>query len=154
MGGWCMPRKACRRGAQIARAGMTAKAYLDPTEVDSLEKVASNLRDRLFIRLLSHLGCRIAKAQALTVDDINFQQATSNGSSDNEGGGVHHHRLYAPVRAFCPGDATLAPGAPATSLPFFPRTAQEHRPSQRLLANQPPKARAANAAIMPPMIIA
>jgi integrase len=133
---------------------MTAKAYLDPIEVDSLEKVTGNLRDRLFIRLLSHLGCRIAKAQALTVDDINFQQATGNGSSDNKGSGDKHHRLYVPMRAFRPGDATLAPGAPATSLFPFARTAQEHRRSQRLLANQPPKAIAANAAMAPPMMTA
>ena len=68
------------------------------------------------------------------------------------GGGAYHPRLYVPVRTFRPGDATLAPGAPATSLPFFPRTAQEDCPSQRLLANQTPKARAANAAIAPPMM--
>ena len=67
---------------------MTAKAYLDPIEVDSLEKVTGNLRDRLFIRLLSHLGCRISEVQALTIDNINFQQATGNGSSDNKGGGA------------------------------------------------------------------
>ena len=121
MGGRCMPRKACRRGAQIARAGMTAKAYLDPTEVDSLEKVASNLRDRLFIRLLSHLGCRISEAQALTVDNINFQPATGNGSSDNKGSGDKHHSLYVPMRAFRPSDATLFPedcsGAPPQPAP-------------------------------------
>jgi len=71
-----MPGKACRRGAQIARAGMTPKAYLNPAEVNSLEKAATNLRDRLLIRLLSHLGCRISEAIALTVDDINSQQGT------------------------------------------------------------------------------
>ena len=120
-----MPGKACRRGAQIARAGMTPKAYLNPAEVNSLEKAATNLRDRLLIRLLSHLGCRISEAIALTVDDINSQQGTGNGSSDNKGSGDKHHRLYVPVRAFRPGDATLAPGAPATSLPSFLRTAQE-----------------------------
>jgi len=55
---------------------MTPKAYLDPAEVNSLEKVASNLRDRLLIRLLSHLGCRISEVVALTVPDIDLQQGT------------------------------------------------------------------------------
>lgn len=32
------------------------KAYLEPDEVASLEKMATNLRDRLLIRLLFHLG--------------------------------------------------------------------------------------------------
>ena len=55
---------------------MTAKAYLDPAEVNSLEKAATNLRDRLLIRLLSHLGCRISEVVALTVPDVDLQQGT------------------------------------------------------------------------------
>jgi len=52
------------------------KTYLEPNEVNLLEQAATNLRDRLLVRLLSHLGCRISEAIALTVDDINFQQGT------------------------------------------------------------------------------
>ena len=52
------------------------KAYLEPSEVESLEKGASNLRDRLLIRLLFHLGCRVSEALALQVQDINFDQGT------------------------------------------------------------------------------
>ncbi|MBE9502054.1 MAG: tyrosine-type recombinase/integrase [Chloroflexi bacterium] len=52
------------------------KAYLEPSEVESLEKRASNLRDRLLIRLLFHLGCRVSEALALKVQDIDFNQGT------------------------------------------------------------------------------
>lgn len=48
------------------------KAYLEPFEIDQLEKAATNLRDRLLIRLLFHLGCRISEALGLTVKDIDF----------------------------------------------------------------------------------
>ena len=52
------------------------KAYLDIEEIDRLEEAATNLRDRLLIRLLSRLGCRVSEATALTVDDIDLQQGT------------------------------------------------------------------------------
>ena len=50
------------------------KAYLEPTEVDQLEKAALYLRDRLLIRLLFRLGCRISEALALEVEDIDLAQ--------------------------------------------------------------------------------
>jgi integrase/recombinase XerD len=53
-----------------------AKAYLEISEVHSLERAATNMRDKLLIRLLFHLGCRISEALSLTVDDINFAQGT------------------------------------------------------------------------------
>jgi len=53
-----------------------AKAYLEPSEVESLEKCTSNLRDRLLVRLLFHLGCRISEALALQVQDIDFDNGT------------------------------------------------------------------------------
>jgi len=53
-----------------------AKAYLEPSEVQNLEEAATNLRDKLLIRLLFHLGCRISEALALEVKDINFEQGT------------------------------------------------------------------------------
>jgi integrase/recombinase XerD len=52
------------------------KAYLEPSEVENLEKRATNLRDRLLIRLLFHLGCRVSEALALEVHDIDFGQGT------------------------------------------------------------------------------
>jgi integrase/recombinase XerD len=52
------------------------KAYLEPEEIALLEKAAGCLRDRLLIRLLFHLGCRVSEALALTVEDIDFDNAT------------------------------------------------------------------------------
>jgi integrase/recombinase XerD len=44
--------------------------------VTLLEKVATNLRDKLLIRLLFHLGCRISEALALAVEDVDFERGT------------------------------------------------------------------------------
>jgi integrase/recombinase XerD len=52
------------------------KAYLEPAEIEKLEEAAQYLRDRLLIRLLFHLGCRISEALSLGVDDIDFTQGT------------------------------------------------------------------------------
>ena len=52
------------------------KAYVEPEEIALMEKAASNLRDRILIRLLFHLGCRISEALALTVEDIDFNRGT------------------------------------------------------------------------------
>jgi integrase/recombinase XerD len=48
------------------------KAYLEPDEIEQLENAAANLRDKLLIRILFRLGCRISEALALTVEDIDF----------------------------------------------------------------------------------
>jgi len=53
-----------------------ADAYLEPDDVVRLENAATNLRDRLLIRLLFHLGCRVSEALGLRVEDIDFQQGT------------------------------------------------------------------------------
>jgi integrase/recombinase XerD len=53
-----------------------AKAYLNHEEIDKLDKAATNLRDRLLIRLLSHLGCRISEALAIKVADIDLSNHT------------------------------------------------------------------------------
>jgi len=52
------------------------KAYLEPNEVIKLEKAATNLRDRLLICLLHHLGCRITEALSLRVEDVDFINGT------------------------------------------------------------------------------
>jgi len=52
------------------------KAYVEPHEVTLMEKAATNLRDRLLIRLLFHLGCRVSEALALAVEDIDFNHGT------------------------------------------------------------------------------
>jgi integrase/recombinase XerD len=53
-----------------------AKTYLTPDEITLLEKAATNLRDKLLIRVLFHLGCRISEALAIKVEDIDFEQGT------------------------------------------------------------------------------
>jgi integrase/recombinase XerD len=52
------------------------KVYLEPEEVSMLEKAATNLRDKLLIRLLFYLGCRVSEALALTVDNVDFGNGT------------------------------------------------------------------------------
>lgn len=49
-----------------------AKAYLEPEEVVKLEEAAEYLRDKLLIRLLFRLGCRVSEALAIAADDIDF----------------------------------------------------------------------------------
>ena len=53
-----------------------AKTYLEVSEVESLEKATTNLRDRLLVRVLFHLGCRVSEALSLGVQDIDFTQGT------------------------------------------------------------------------------
>ncbi len=48
------------------------KAYLEPDEVVLLESQAANLRDRLLIHVLYHLGCRISEALAITIENIDL----------------------------------------------------------------------------------
>jgi len=52
------------------------KTYLEPSEITLLENAATNLRDKLLIRLLFHLGCRVSEALALAVEDIDFARST------------------------------------------------------------------------------
>ena len=67
------------------------KSYLEENEVLRIEDAATNLRDRLLIRLLFHLGCRISEALALEVQDV-----------DLGGGTVTILHLKARVRLTCP----------------------------------------------------
>ncbi len=48
------------------------KTYLEPTDVEMMEQAASCLRDRLLVRLLFRLGCRVSEVLAVKVTDINF----------------------------------------------------------------------------------
>ena len=52
------------------------KIYLELEEIDQTEKAATNLRDRLFVRLLFHLGCRISVALNIGIEDIDFGEGT------------------------------------------------------------------------------
>jgi integrase/recombinase XerD len=52
------------------------KAYLEPAEVEKLEMAAEFLRDKILIRLLWRLGCRISEVLGITVDNIDFNKGT------------------------------------------------------------------------------
>jgi len=52
------------------------KAYLEANEVRSLENVATNVRDKLLVRLLFRLGCRISEAFGIAVSGIDFKEGT------------------------------------------------------------------------------
>jgi integrase/recombinase XerD len=67
------------------------KTYLEPEEIAQMEEAATNLRDRLLVRLLFHLGCRVSEALALKVEDVDFDQ-----------GVVTIEHLKARVRFSCP----------------------------------------------------
>jgi len=52
------------------------KTYLEIEATQRLEDTATNLRDRLLIRILRRSGCRVSEALALEVKDIDFEQGT------------------------------------------------------------------------------
>ena len=52
------------------------KIYLEMNEIKLLVSVATNIRDKLLIVLLFHLGCRISEALSIKVDDIDFAQGS------------------------------------------------------------------------------
>ena len=82
------------------------KAYLIPEEIEQMEQAAKYLRDKLLIRLLFRLGCRVSEALGIAVDDVDFSQGTvtiahlkvrTNLACPN-----CHGRLSRTAR-FCPG---------------------------------------------------
>jgi integrase/recombinase XerD len=52
------------------------REYLEISETAKLEDAAKTPRDRLLIRLLSRLGCRVSEALGITVDDIDLSAGT------------------------------------------------------------------------------
>ena len=52
------------------------KAYIEPEEIATMETTAANLRDKLLVRLLFRLGCRISEALAIRVEDIDSEHGT------------------------------------------------------------------------------
>ena len=84
-------RKGCNRLSPPDRARAVPRAYLELQEIEALENAATNLRDRLLIRLLFHLGCRVSEALGLTTDDVDFGQGT-----------VRIQHLKARIRLCCP----------------------------------------------------
>ena len=68
------------------------KTYLEPDEVKLMEDKTTNLRDRLLVRLLFRLGCRVSEALALKVEDVDFAHGT-----------VSIQHLKSRVKLMCPG---------------------------------------------------
>jgi integrase/recombinase XerD len=66
------------------------KTYLEPSEISLLENATSNMRDKLLVRVLFHLGCRISEALALAIEDIDFGRST-----------VTIQHLKASLKLFC-----------------------------------------------------
>ena len=52
------------------------KVYLDISDIHAIVNSTSNLRDKLLIRILFGLACRISEALAITVQDIDLRQGT------------------------------------------------------------------------------
>ena len=52
------------------------KTYLEPVDIGLMEQAASCLRDKLLIRLLFRLGCRVSEALAIKVSEIDFDHGT------------------------------------------------------------------------------
>ena len=52
------------------------KVYLELDDTVAMEKAATKLRDRLLIRVLSRLGCRISEVLGLTLQDVDFTRGT------------------------------------------------------------------------------
>ena len=71
------------------------KAYIEPDEVKLMEDKTTNLRDRLLIRLLFRLGCRVSEALALRVKDV-----------DLASGAVTIEHLKARLNISCPNCQT------------------------------------------------
>ena len=86
------------------------KTYLELKETELLESAASCLRDRLLIRLLSRLGCRISEALAIKHEDIDFKRKTVTI--------IHLKRI---LKLFCP----LCSSPLATKHRFCPGCAKE-----------------------------
>lgn len=68
------------------------KAYLEIEETERLEAAATCVRDRLLVRLLAKLGCRVSEVLALAPNDVNFEHGT-----------VRIEHLKSRVRLVCTG---------------------------------------------------
>jgi integrase/recombinase XerD len=67
------------------------ETYLKTADVEHMEQAATCLRDRLLIRLLFRLACRISEALALKVEDIDLTRGSAT---------IIH--LKSRIRLFCP----------------------------------------------------
>jgi len=52
------------------------ESYLGPDDIKRMEEAATCFRNKLLIRLLFRLGCRVSEALAIGVEDIDFSNGT------------------------------------------------------------------------------
>ncbi len=86
------------------------KTYLDPRDVELMGSCACSMRNRVLIRLLFHLGCRVSEVLAIKVSDIDFERKTVTI--------MHLKRI---LKLFCP----LCKSPLATKHRFCPGCASE-----------------------------
>jgi integrase/recombinase XerD len=67
------------------------KTYLELEDIEKLEDAAEYWRDKLLIRLLFRLGCRVSEALAIEVKDIDFEK-----------GAITIQHLKARINLACP----------------------------------------------------
>ena len=82
------------------------KTYLTQNEIELIEKAATNERDRLLIRTLSRLGCRVTELIGIKVQNIDFENKTITIKHLKTRTKLHcpecNSRL-GKAHAFCPG---------------------------------------------------
>lgn len=82
------------------------KTYLEMSEMETLEETAWYLRDKLLIRLLRNLGCRISEALGISVEDIDFSTGAVRIQHLKSRTSLHCPNCKARLRkthTFCPG---------------------------------------------------
>jgi integrase/recombinase XerD len=52
------------------------KTYLEPEELKKLEDTADNARDKMMVRLLIRLGCRVSELLGVSVEDVDLARRT------------------------------------------------------------------------------
>ncbi|MFC1932720.1 hypothetical protein ACFLXU_03695 [Chloroflexota bacterium] len=63
---------------------MRIRTYLTLAQVEQLEEIATNLRDRLLIRFLFRLGCRVSEALSFSTHNSVARLGRRLNSSDLE----------------------------------------------------------------------
>jgi integrase/recombinase XerD len=52
------------------------KTYLEQKEIERIEQASDRLRDKLLVRLLARLGCRVSEVLGIAVSDIDFNRGS------------------------------------------------------------------------------
>jgi len=81
------------------------ETYLDLEQIKLMEEAAGCFRDRLLIRLLFRLGCRVSEALAMTVDDIDLSKGSVTILHLKSGAKLlcpYCHARMAQAHQFCP----------------------------------------------------